>query len=192
MLRLKSHNNIDLISFYSKTCCNFFNWWEELKPMKSVGFKVLKWDGQVNPCYVPIIKCGQHMGECIQVCVFQLSTIFELSLCWQILVIDNTNSETCNKSWIVQILCRNVERTSRRKWHLLCHVGFCLFLSVLLKNMKVEKFCLMITAKHFVQFFLCWLYKETESTSTEYNASDIDLLLSWHILVILNKLFFQM
>lgn len=41
-------------------------------------------------------------------------------------------------------------------------------------------------------FFLCWLYKETESASTKYNASDIDLLLSCHILVILSKLFFQM
>lgn len=138
------------------------------------------------PCYLVLLKCGQHMEECI----FQLSTIFELVLCSQILEIDNTNTEHCNKSWIVQILCRNVERTSQReKWHLLYHVWFCLFLSVLLKNMKMENFCLMMTAKH---FFLCWLYKETESASTKYNASDIDLLLSCHIVVILNKLFFQM
>lgn len=138
-----------------------------------------------------LLKCGQHLQECIHECI--LSTIFELGLCSQILESDNANTEACNKSWVVQILHRNVERTSqRRKWHLLYHMGFCLFLSVSLRNMKVENFCLMIIAKHFVQFFFCWLYKETESASTEYNTSDIDLLLSCHILVILNKLFFQM
>lgn len=46
----------------------------------------------------------------------------------------------------------------------------------------VGTFCLIMTANLYVEFFLCWLHEEIENASTEYNASDEDLLLSYHIL----------
>lgn len=57
-----------------------------------------------------------------------------------------------------------------------CSCQFCY------RKRKVGTFCLLITAELFVHFFICWLYKKTENESTVYNASDVDLLLSCHIL----------